>query len=350
MIIVVQTAFLGDLILSVPAIRRIRQNFPDQKIGVVCKKGLGNFLLHFNICEQVYEIEKSNRSSYKTILETINEQNVSAVFCFHRSIRSQLLSFQIKASDKFGFASLLGRYIFDQTVPYPKAWPDVVRYMAIVSLIDQDVEEYFQKTDSKDLQALNFYDTNHRFSSIPEIFKFEEIKFRQKVQAQKVLIFPGSVWATKKWTQTGFINLVKLLKEKKCDVFLMGSPQEKHLCDEISRQAGHGTVKAGELSIEQSIEYISDARFVVCNDSASAHMAAFVNRPAFVIFGPTTINLGFRPWNDESRVIEYKLQCRPCGAHGHDQCPLKHHHCMEKINANDVWSMITESGLLNNFS
>ena len=62
---------------------------------------------------------------------------------------------------------------------------------------------------------------------------------------------------------------------------------------------------------EESIEFISDAVFTVCNDSASAHMAAFVNRPAFVIFGPTTLSLGFRPWNDESRVIEKNLECRP---------------------------------------
>lgn len=349
MIIVVQTAFLGDLILSVPAIRRIRHNFPDQKIGVVCKKGLGRFLKHFNICEQVFEVEKNNRSSYKEVLARINEQNVYGVFCFHRSIRSLLLTFQIKASEKYGFASWFGYFVFDRTVSYIQSWPDVVRYMVMLRLVDQDVDEYFEMTASGDLQNLNYYDDKNFFTTIPPLFRFGPLKSSTPILKQKVVVFPGSVWATKKWTRNGFINLLKLFKEKKIDVFLMGSPQEKSLCQEISDQSGWGIVKAGDLDIEQSIEFLSDANFVVCNDSASAHMAAFVNRPAFVVFGPTTLSLGFRPWNDESRVVEYKLDCRPCGAHGHHQCPLKHHHCMEKISAEDVWSMISQSGLLNNF-
>lgn len=350
MIIVVQTAFLGDLILSIPAIRRIRLNYPDQKIGIVCKKGLGSFLRHFNVCEQVFEIEKSNRSSYKKIMNDLNEQNVHAIFCFHRSIRSQLLTFQIKASEKYGFSSWLGRFIFDKTVAYNNTWPDVVRYMSMLSLIQPEIEDYFKLTHAEDLTLLNFYGSNHRFPQIPELFQFDSLQPYRKIRQQKVVLFPGSVWATKKWTQAGFVKLIQIFKEQNLEVFLLGSPQERQLCTDIAQRAGHGLVKAGDFNIEQSIEFISNAGFVVCNDSASAHMAAFVNRPAFVIFGPTTVSLGFRPWNDESRVIERSLDCRPCGAHGHHVCPLKHHNCMEKINADDVWSMITESGLLNNFS
>ena len=107
---------------------------------------------------------------------------------------------------------------------------------------------------------------------------------------------------------------------------------------------------AGQFNIEQSIDFIRDAQFIVCNDSASAHMAAFVHRPAMVIFGPTTLALGFRPWNDESRVVETNLDCRPCGAHGHDRCPLGHHHCMVLIKSNDVLAQIASTGLLNKFS
>ncbi len=350
MIIVVQTAFLGDLILSIPAIRRIRFIYPDQKIGIVCKKGLGSFLRYFNVCEQVYEIEKSNRSSYKKALNEINEQNVHAVFCFHRSIRSQLLTYQINAAEKFGYESWLGRFVFGKTVSYNKRWPDVVRYISLLRLIEPEVEDYFSRMHTEDLVLLNFYGSNNRFPQIPDLFQFDDLQPERKVRPQKVVIFPGSVWATKKWTLAGFVKLIQIFKEQNLEVFLMGSPDEKQLCTDIAKRAGHGLVKAGDFNIEQSIEFMSNAGFVVCNDSASAHMAAFANRPAFVIFGPTTLNLGFRPWNDESRVIEHKLDCRPCGAHGHNVCPLKHHHCMELINADDVWSMITSSGLLNNFS
>jgi heptosyltransferase-2 len=62
--LVIQTAFLGDLILSIPALKRIKQIFPEDKLVVVCKNGLGDFLLKEKIVDQVIEVEKSNSRSY----------------------------------------------------------------------------------------------------------------------------------------------------------------------------------------------------------------------------------------------------------------------------------------------
>jgi heptosyltransferase II len=350
LIIFIQTAFLGDLILSIPAILRIKKNFPNTKVGIVCKTGLGGFLLRYQICDEIFEVEKGRRESYKAILKRINGFSVQAVFCFHRSFRSQLLALQINSLKKYGFKSLLNRFVLNATADYIYEWPDVIRYMSLAGIVDQEVKSSLENPSQNDFEKFNFKDKQGRFLAIPDLFRFQNQLPAKAVNSKKVVVFPGSVWATKKWTQAGFVDLLKLLKEKDVQVYLLGSPQEKKICQEISERAGFGLIRAGDFSIEQSIEFLSDAGFIVCNDSASAHMAAFVNRPAVVIFGPTTLELGFRPWNDESRVVEANLDCRPCGAHGHDRCPLGHHHCMQMIKPNDVLSEILASGLLNKFS
>ena len=66
-------------------------------------------------------------------------------------------------------------------------------------------------------------------------------------------------------------------------------------------------------------------------------MAASVNTAVVVIFGPTTLELGFRPWSNNSKIVQNSnLNCRPCGKHGHQVCPLGHHHCMINIKADSV--------------
>ena len=66
-----QTAFLGDLILTVPFLQRLKKKYPEYQLVIVCKKGLGSFLKKESIVDNFFEIEKSNRKSYKNILNNL---------------------------------------------------------------------------------------------------------------------------------------------------------------------------------------------------------------------------------------------------------------------------------------
>jgi len=67
-----------------------------------------------------------------------------------------------------------------------------------------------------------------------------------------------------------------------------------------------------------------------------------VGTPLVSIFGPTTPSQGYTPWNKKSRVVEIPLDCRPCGAHGHNKCPIGTHDCMKKISPEMVWAKSQE--------
>ena len=106
--LVIQTAFLGDLILSVPTLRRIKEIYPNDNLIVVCKNGLGDFLLKERIVDEVIEVEKSNSKSYRDALIEIKKLNIKNIFCLHRSLRSRLFASKIKAERKIGFSSFTG--------------------------------------------------------------------------------------------------------------------------------------------------------------------------------------------------------------------------------------------------
>lgn len=349
MIVVVQTAFLGDLILSVPAIRFLKQIYPNKKIVVVCKKGLGQFLIELNICDETIEVDKGVRQSYQTALQMLNAQSIHLVACFHRSVRSNLFAFQIRAQKKISFRSILAQLLFFKTIRYPKNWPDVIRYLSLVSLVMPSLKE--KLLNESNWEKFNFSNEDHRFLPIPD---FAQFAIQKRTAATKsVAIFPGSVWATKRWTQVGFAEVTSQLLKSGYRVILMGSPEERNLCSQIFDAARNSAVPnegelinlCGELSITNSILHLKNVAFVICNDSAAQHMAALVGTPSITIFGPTTLALGFRPWNDQSRVVQTDLDCRPCGAHGHHVCPLGHHNCMKQVTATQVLEQIRMAGL-----
>lgn len=342
--VVIQTAFLGDLILSIPFLKRVKQLAPSEKLILVCKKGLGSFLQHQGVIDGFYEIAKGNRESYQEAREYLNQFEITHLFCVHRSVRSLLFARQLNAKNKIGFRSLLGFLFLHESYKYEKSWPDAIRKFRLLAGLDKEVREVL---NNKDFSSLNMADEFGKMPSIPALFSFKRLFKGPRLTTQKqVCVFPGSVWATKRWTEEGFTEVVHGLLEKKYKVLLLGGAEERSLCETIAAQVSSRMkvdtssitftntdieVLAGKLTIQQSIEKVGESDLVIANDSAATHMAALQSTPAITLFGPTTLDLGFRPWSDLARVVQIDLSCRPCGAHGHQQCPLGHHHCMKWI-------------------
>jgi heptosyltransferase II len=334
---VIQTAFLGDLILSTPVLKRIKKIFPEDKLVVVCKSGVGEFLLKEKIADQVIEVEKSNSRSYSAALKQLNCVEIRNLYCLHRSVRSQLFTAQIKAQKKIGFSSLLGFWIFDDQVDFVEENPEVIRQFKILETTDQETFDQFKESGYAYLNHI----TDGQLPEIPLYFRFEHSVKSVLAEQKKIAIFPGSVWATKMWTQVGFTELAQKFIHDGYQVDLLGGPSEAMLCHNIAHEAQGANVLAGRLTIAETLNKLSEYDLVVSNDSASTHMAAYNNTPVITIFGPTTSYMGFRPWNNKAVIVEEKsLDCRPCGKHGHNQCPLGHHKCMKLITASAVYNLI----------
>ena len=331
--LVIQTAFLGDLILTIPVLQRIKKKYPSQKLAIVCKKGLGEFLLNEKIVDLVFEVQKSNNVDYKKIVNELGKLKINNLYCIHRSFRSLIFASRIKARRKVGFSSLLGFWVFDDTIEFVKDYPDVLRKFKILETTDEEVRREFIKED--------FSNLNRMESEVPGFFSFGSSMPHSKTK--KIGVFPGSVWATKRWTVEGYSQLVRKLLEKGYSVDLHGGPDERELCLSIAKEAGGGEVMAGQMSIAETVASIPNYDLIITNDSSPTHMAAFKDVAVVSVFGPTVLDQGFRPWSNRARVVENKtLACRPCGAHGHQVCPLTHHDCMKSIDSEQVLAAAQE--------
>lgn len=329
-ILLIQTAFLGDLLLTVPLIKNLKQMFPAAEISLVCRQGFVSFIESLRLVDHCYGIEKKNQETYRKILD--QKIVYDYLICPHQSFTTAMFSRRVNAKHKLGFKKWWNFFAFDQRLEKNLRLPDALRQLSLLTLLDPSWADRLKAYENMDQD----YQSGNLLSAVPD-FASPIIAAAGKIDRQRIVLFPGSVWATKQWTETGFAELGKKLSKLGYHLEWLGSKDEKELCDRLASVAG-GKSYAGELTLPQSFTQLSSAVLAVCNDSGSQHMAALSGTPTVSVFGPTVLSIGYRPWNSKAIVVEKTgLACRPCGKHGHQKCPIGTHDCMKQISADEVF-------------
>ncbi|MDZ4677877.1 MAG: glycosyltransferase family 9 protein [Oligoflexia bacterium] len=306
-----QTAFLGDVLLCIPLLKALRFYHPESKIALLCRKNLGEFFLLTGLVDTVIEVDKSSKSNLKLAFQKMKAFQPEVIISPHRSFRTALWAFRLKPKLSVGFLDLWSFFAYNRYVLRPEAKHDVLRQLSLLKGLRLSHTKLPAETLTLNVQ-------------VKENTKFE--KYRNAV-----VIAPGSQWNTKQWTKEGYIEVAKMLVDEGHKIVLVGAPNEKKLCEEISIEIQESVNLCGTTSIYELAQVLKVSSLLICNDSGAMHVATTVGTPVVSIFGPTVQKQGFTPWSKKSKVIEAKLGCRPCGAHGHNQCPIGTHDCMKKI-------------------
>ena len=337
-----QTAFLGDLLLSIPSLKRMRIWDPQAHITLLCRKGLGEVMQNLRVCDEVIEVDKKDKKSLEALMSKITEKEYDYIFSPHQSLRSHGYVKNIKAKYKVGYKKIWNKSHFTHRARRSLDLPEAIRQLELLALVDKDL---YEKIDRYTYSEENFNVPSWAKMSIPHLawpeedYSVIEAKLLKQFDFSKpyICIAPGSVWPTKRWTEDGFVRSSIMLAREGFQIVILGAPDERELCERVQRQIPRSVSMAGNLSIWQSMMVLSKAKALICNDSGAMHMAAVVETPLVSIFGPTVKELGYRPWSDESVVLEnHKLLCRPCGQHGSIKCPIGTHDCMKSVKPQEV--------------
>ena len=352
-ILVIQTAFIGDSLLAIPLLRELRSISSGGQLDLICRKGLADFFNHSKLVDRAIEWDKKNQKT-TDLLNQLPSSHYDLLVVPHRSFRTWLLGIRISASHKISFKSWW-KFPNREHIHYDLELPDALRQLALLKELlpklkaDLDELKISQPNSLWGQQSIDF--AEHAFpekysmivadqphfnlSSIPD--------FAREIPSSCIVVAPGSVWNTKKWTEEGFIELIKLLIKKNENVVLSGSANEADLCQKISDQVSSAQVVnlAGQFSLFESFLFLRlKAKLAITNDSGTMHLAAAAGVRTISLFGPTTLDIGYRPWQKNAIVIQHPLPCRPCGKHGHQSCPIKTHACMKQISAELVFKYI----------
>ncbi len=308
-ILLVQTAFLGDVILSTPVIEGLKFLYPSAEIFTLTTPMAEKFL-KYN--PQIYKTLTYDKHKLSGILEFLRQVRIlkqydfDMVYSLQCSYRTSLLIFLSRIKKRIGLKKSKFSFLYTDTIEVDKTKHDALRNLSILSL-DANIEKL--SSELKLYLAPNDVLGEKFISDVEKINDY-------------ILLSPGSAWNTKRWSEDQYRYLVKRLLEDGEKIVITGSVNEKKICDKIAKDLDVVNL-VGQLSIEQTVYVASKAKAIVCNDSMMLHISSAFKIPVVVVFCATSPKFGFGPWkNDKAIVIENKkLPCKPCRRHGSKRCP-----------------------------
>ncbi len=301
-ILIETPTWLGDSVMTTPAIENIVEKYPEAKITLFGSYiSIETLKLHPNVIKSVVDESKKRGNRFlnlKRIAKNLGSFDIA--ISFRSSIATKFFFFFIDAKEK---------YIFKREGKTPIH--QVIRY-------NQFVNRAF------------------KMDSIPKTLKL----YHEKVEFFKPTfgINPGASYGNaKRWYPREFAKVAIRLADT-YHIIIFGSPNEVDIAEDIERElisAGieNYTNMAGKTTIKELIEHIAGLKLFITNDSGPMHIAAAYQIPTISIFGPTSPDETNQWRNPKSIIIKKDLDCMPCMKR---TCPLKHHNCMKQITYSDV--------------
>jgi len=327
-ILVIQTASIGDVILSTPVIESLHSKFPDAKIDFLLKKGTDSLFKAHPFLNQVIVWDKSKRKypNFLRILKNVRQTHYDYVINIQRFASTGFLTAFSHAKTSIGFDKNPFSSFFTQRIKHiisEKETPlhEVDRNLLLISDLVGD-----------QLRSIKLYPSEDDYRQV------EKYK-----GGSYICIAPTSLWFTKQYPEAKWADFVQKL-DPEIKIYFLGSGNDTLACQHIIEIAHHPNTfnLSGKLNFLESAALMEHATMNFVNDSAPQHLASAVNAPVTSIFCSTVPGFGFGPLSDDSVIIETteKLSCRPCGLHGYRACPEKHFKCALTIQTEQLLNRI----------
>jgi len=333
-ILVIQTAFPGDVILTIPLVQSLKKEFPAASVDMLVTPQASEVLLNHPSIRNILRYDKHGDdrgiSGFRRQTKILRSHRYDLAIIPHRSLRSALLVRLAGIPLRVGFSTSAGSFFFTQTVPYDSSSHEVDRNLSLLRGIGITV-------DGRPFPEMYPTDGDRRI--VDDLLP----KKKFVLSHHTIAIAPGSVWNTKRWMPERFQELIRHLIDRHYSVVLLGGKDDVALCERILESTNRENVisMAGELTFLQSAELIRRSRVLVSNDSAPMHLALAMRTPVVAIFGPTVPRFGFAPYGINDSIVEISgLACRPCSIHGGATCPIKTFDCMVNISAETVFQNV----------
>ncbi len=327
-ILILRFSSMGDVILTLPILKLLREHFPLSTIEFLTKQPYAPLMERCSGLDRVVVVTRQD--SLGTLIRRVKQEKYDCVLDLQGNWKSRVLSWSSGAKFRAQYPrqSLARRWLSWQKLFQAKgADPVALRYAATLKKIGVKA---------------SFLDVQEKGTSL-EVSRQDQAEARtlfkiNGVKGGKVLVLaPGAKWPVKRWPAEYFSEVARAYREKGWNVVVVGSEEERGLAARVCGQAGAFMVNlAGQTPLPLLAAVLQKAKLGVSNDSGIMHLALAVGTPTVALFGPTHYGLGFRPWQSQCRVLEKDLFCRPCSLHGRRACYLKTHQCLRSILPQEV--------------
>ncbi len=339
-IVVIRTSSMGDVALTVPVIRAMREQYPDTLITMVTRK---TFIPFFSPLEGLILFEadfsgnhRGIRGLFRMYREIKASGDIDCLIDLHDVARSRLLRFLFRLSGVPVSVIDKGR----------KAKRALVKGKTR-SRLTHTVERYKEA----------FYNAGFTITLSPGPWIIPSAESMASVEKKAAItsglnigVAPFSKHELKRWPEEYLIELAGMISERRPVTFwLFGGAEDSDKIAWFYEKVPGSKYLSGGLSLDEELALISRLDFMISMDSANMHMAALTGTRVISIWGATDPAAGFGAWmqpDEYSVSISSGLECRPCTVYGRGRCKRKDHACMKWLTPEMVYERITDLKLL----
>lgn len=337
-IVVRGTNWIGDAVMTIPALRELRRIFPDAKIVLHTRSWAKGIFQDADFLDEILTFESSD-SKFKTALsqaKNLKRQNFDLAILFTNSFESAFTARLAKIPRRFGYAKEGRSFLLSDSVEIP-SWKnerhESFYYLNLIAEIEKSFfssETVLQNEPKVDLKV-----SDERRIAARNILEKSGVDLSKKIVALGV----GSTNSrAKRWQTESFAELNdKLQNDLNANVILIGAKDESDVSREVFEKSKiKPVILTGETSLDEAVAVLSEVDLLVSNDMGLAHVAPAVGTKTLVIFGPTNPKTT-QPIGSEI-VRREDVECSPCMLR---DCPIDHR-CMKWISAQDVFEKVKE--------
>ncbi|MGD0200835.1 MAG: lipopolysaccharide heptosyltransferase II [Bryobacteraceae bacterium] len=332
-IVVRATNWLGDAVMTLPALRAVRARFPEARITVAARPSVAELYRREPAVDAVSSAVKTWRGRLRWAAQARRERFDAAIL-FTNSFDSALVMWLAGVPRRIGYSRDGRRALLTDAiaVPRPGETPPHERFYYLELLRRAGILERLPEAEPIVLAG-----AGEARSAGLELFR------RMGFAAPVVGVSPGAQNSrAKQWPPERFVKAARIVAgEMGGAIALFGSASERPLCQamaEAIRRAGGDVLNlAGETTLAEFMDLTAACRVFLSNDSGAMHLASALGVPTVAVFGPTE-HVATAPAGPASRIVREEVECNPCMLR---DCPIDHR-CMTSVSAERVAQVALE--------
>ncbi len=309
-ILILRFSSIGDIVLTTPVVRCLKQQIPGAEIHFGTKKQFAGLLEHNPHIAKRHYLDKS----LSALIGQLRAERFDVVIDLHNNLRTSMIKLALgvpsHSFDKLNWQKwLLVRW--------------KVNMLPNVHIVDRYLATVLPLGVRPDGRGLDYF--------IPYKDIVERDWLPETHRPGFVAFAIGGQHATKRLPLPRLIELCQKINHP---IVLLGGKEDAEIGQEIETALGNRLIynACGKYNLNQSASLLEQARVVFSHDTGLMHIAAALGKKIYSIWGNTTPAFGMAPYKTTFRLLENNdLNCRPCSKIGYDQCPLGHFRCMNDI-------------------
>jgi heptosyltransferase-2 len=328
------TNWIGDAVMSLPALEALRERHPAAEIVLVAKPWVSElYWQHPAISRQlIYDPEGEHRGprGFRKFVQALRAERFEAAILFQNAFHAAWMAWCARIPVRIGYARDGRSALLTEAIepPPPAAYGHQAHYylelLFRANLIDH-------REEVREIRLALNESEQHWARKQLEALGLEGPRFL-------IGLNPGAAFGpAKRWLMERYASLAdRLIASFHADVVIFGSREERPLAEEIARAMEHTpAVLAGDTTLRQLMALLARCHLLVTNDSGPMHLAAALGLPLVAIFGSTN-ERATGPVSPRARIVKRQVECSPCGLR---VCPIDFR-CMNRITVEDVYSTV----------